>query len=243
MPLNIYGKLNRRIWAPTILFLLFFSCSCKKLVNVTAPVTSVNQGNVYANDATAIAALTGIYAYIQQTPFPITGNQSLSVFGGLSADELTLFNGVSNPTFIAYYKNALAQTTSGYEYWAPFYQYVYFSNAAIEGLNGTSSLTPAVKTQLLGEAKFLRAFFYFYLVNLFGDVPLVLTTNWQTSSLLPRTPKGQVYLQIIADLKDAQGLLSDGYVALDAIHGTSERVRPNKWAATSTTGSGISIYW
>jgi len=62
-------------------------------------------------------------------------------------------------------------------------------NAAIEGLNGTTSLTPSVKQQLLGEAKFMRAFFYFYLVNLFGDVPLATSTDWQVNSFLSRTPK------------------------------------------------------
>lgn len=223
----------RTVRTSIFLFFLLFGGSCKKIVEIPAPVSSVNQGNVYANDATAIAALTGIYTNIQQSSLPITGNEGLSVFGGLSADELTLYSGVNNPTFIAYYQNTLSQTGVGAEYWAPFYNYIFDCNAAIEGLNDANALTPAVRTQLLGEAKFMRAFFYFYLVNLFGDVPLVTTTNWQTNSQLPRAAKNQVYQQIISDLKDAQGLLSDNYVALDAIHSTTERVRPNKWAATA----------
>jgi hypothetical protein len=42
-------------------------------------------------------------------------------------------------------------------------------------LNQSQTLTPSLKDQLLGEAKFVRALTYFYLVNLFGDVPMPLT--------------------------------------------------------------------
>jgi len=49
-------------------------------VETQPPVTSINQANVYNSDATAIAALTGIYSYIQKIPYPITGNASISVF-------------------------------------------------------------------------------------------------------------------------------------------------------------------
>ncbi|GHV51079.1 membrane protein [Bacteroidia bacterium] len=57
------------------------------------------------------------------------------------------------------------------------------------------------------EGKFLRALMYFNLVRVFGDVPLVLTELSITDSYnMLREPKDNVYQQIIADLKDAQGL-------------------------------------
>ncbi len=43
---------------------------------------------------------------------------------------------------------------------------------------------------------------HFYLVNLFGDVPLIISTSFATNSVLPRFDKSQVYQLIIADLKD-----------------------------------------
>jgi hypothetical protein len=81
----------------------------------------------------------------------------------------------------------------------------------------------------------MRAFCYFYLVNLYGDVPLVLATDYKQNALLARTGKDQVYQQIISDLKDAQNLLSDKYLdgSLTAYSGTPEKVRPTKWAATA----------
>jgi hypothetical protein len=85
-----------------------------------------------------------------------------------------------------------------------------------------------LKARLNGEAKFLRAFLHFYLVNLYGDVPLVLTSSFETNSLIRRAPVADVYKQIVADLTDAQHLLPDDYSA-----GKSERIRANAGAATA----------
>lgn len=74
--------------------------------------------------------------------------------------------------YLGYYTNALSAFLNiGSEYWGGVYNYIFSCNAAIEGLNKSTRLTPSVKQQLIGEAKFIRAFFYFYLVNVYGDVP------------------------------------------------------------------------
>ncbi len=89
-----------------------------------------------------------------------------------------------------------------------------------------------MKNQLIGESEFIRAFCYFYLVNLYGDVPLVLTTNYQVNETVSRTPQQQVYQQMIRDLLDAQGKLSGNYVSYNGSV-SAERVRPNSAAATA----------
>jgi hypothetical protein len=96
-------------------------------------------------------------------------------------------------------------------------------------------LTPPVQQQLLGEAKFMRAFLYFYLVNLYGDVPLLINPDWQINVQVSRAPATQVYQQIITDLKEAQNLLSNSYLDanLQPYTGVAERVRPTSWAATA----------
>ena len=80
--------------------------------------------------------------------------------------------------------------------------------------------------QLTGEAKFMRAFCYFYLVNAFGDVPLITSTNYLVNETMPRAPAMEVYRQIIADLKGAKDLLANDYS-----YSNGEKVRPNKWVA------------
>jgi hypothetical protein len=86
---------------------------------------------------------------------------------------------------------------------------------------------------LLGEAYFMRAFFHFYLVNLFGDVPLMTTSDWRVNAVMHRTPKDTAYKQIIADLKSAQGLLSENFLQADRVTPGGERIRPTKGAAAA----------
>lgn len=216
-----------------VLSLLFVQVSCKKFLKVDPPASSINGANVYNEDNTAISVLTTLYANMSKA----SANLGMSVLAGLSADELTLFKGPSlqSTTYIGYYTNTLKAdifSNIGGEFWG-FYTDVYICNSAIEGLRDATHLTPAVRQQLLGEAKFMRAFFYFYLVNLYGDVPLVTSTDYEANRLIARTSQSLVYQQMIADLKDAQGLLSDHYLNNTLIDGTSERVRPTSWAATA----------
>ncbi|PSL48357.1 putative outer membrane starch-binding protein [Chitinophaga niastensis] len=208
---------------------------CKKLLEINAPVTSTNAANVYNSDATAAAVLTGIYA---KTSLSLRGDglASLSLFPALSADELTLYGGSSNrqAEYIEYYLNSLNKSIAGgTDFSNSTYLTIFITNSAIEGLTQSTGLTPAVKQHLLGEAKFMRAFCYFYLVNLYGDVPLATGTDYTVNALLPRTIKAKVYQQIIVDLKEAQELLTDGYVAADALTSANDRLRPNKWASTA----------
>ena len=95
--------------------------------------------------------------------------------------------------------------------WRFAYFHIYQANAVIEELGKSGSVSAAVKQQLTAEAKFVRAFCHFYLVNLFGDIPLVVTTDYRMNSVLGRTDKESVYRQIIADLKDAQAGLNEAY--------------------------------
>lgn len=208
---------------------------CRKWVMVDAPVTSANGANVYSSDPTAVAVLTGLYTSMTNS-IRGRGLASLTVFPALSADELVLFGGTNslNVDWVPYYQNRiLASKTGAINFSATIYPTIYTINSAIEGMNKSTSLTPAVKKQLLGEAKFMRAFCFFYLVNLYGDIPMPLSTDYKINGLLSRTPKSDVYQQIISDLKEAQELLTDGYVGRNLMTLTEDRVRPNKWAATA----------
>ena len=214
--------------------------SCKKLVDIPPPVGRITDNTVFTNDETAINVVTGIYNFMNRpgVGLAFTGNAGISIYAGLAADEFTLYSGVTETSLIGYYRNALYVTPTvsiGSQLWSPLFNYIYKVNASIEGITASQTLTPFVKQQLLGEAKFLRALYYFYLVNFFGDVPLVLTTDYKTNALLGRASTAEVYQQIVFDLKEAQELLSPNYVdgSLMPYVGSVERVRPNKWVATA----------
>jgi len=213
---------------------------CKKLTDVNPPTTSITGASAYTSDATAAAVMTGLYTNLSGSAGGNTSTAgtvaSLSLFPGMSSDELTYKAGLKNTTALAYYTNSLLSSASirfGTEYWIKLYPYIFTCNDAITGLNASTTLTPAVKQQLLGEAKYMRAFFYFYLVNLYGDLPLALTNDYKINDVLARSPKTVVYQQIITDLKDAQNLLSKTYLDASLSAAYPERVRPTYWAATA----------
>lgn len=209
--------------------------ACKKLVEVSPPVTSINSSNVFQNDATAIASLNGIYSKMSNVGSINSGGfSSISFFAGLSADEFVLYSGVNDPMLTGYYLNALnSSNTGGSDYWNTIYPTIYSLNAAIEGLSKSTRLNATVKQQLTGEAKFMRAFSYFYLVNFYGDVPLVTSTDYTVNNIIPRSNVAKVWEQIVNDLTDAENLLSDQYLDRTLMKATNARVRPNKWVAAA----------
>ncbi|MDR3716749.1 MAG: RagB/SusD family nutrient uptake outer membrane protein [Puia sp.] len=206
------------------------------MVEVAPPITTVTGASVYNSDGTAIAALTNVYATMS-TGGLYVGRNGLSEYAGLSADELTLYDGVPvSSTLSYYYTNKLfvgGTSSAGTELWSPNYNFLFLVNSAIESLNAANSLTPSIKQQLLGESYFLRAFFYFHLVNLFGDIPMPLTSNYKTNESLHKMPQSQIWQQIIADLKNSQSLLNANYLDGTLLSTTTERVRPTKGAATA----------
>ena len=96
-------------------------------------------------------------------------------------------------------------------YWDTCYRGINKANFVIgnqEAINAIpeSFMNQALKDKYVGEAKFLRALYYFYLVTRYGDVPLI-TTIPEDGNGFPRSPKEEVYQQIISDLQDAAGTL------------------------------------
>jgi hypothetical protein len=232
-------KLQLLIYISGMVLMPFIFGGCKKLVDIPAPTTELSTGNVYSSNASAAAVLTGVYVDLSQDDqycqFGYPGLSTLFLNAGLYSDELTLFD-EGNLAYLPYYTNNLkSQINSGIpnDFWSNIYQILYVSNDAIAGLSGNTELTPEVQHQLLGESLFLRAFCYFYLVNLYGPVPLVTTTDYKVNALLPRRSATDIWKQIITDLQSAQALLNENYVEADGQTTTSQRVRPNKWAATA----------
>jgi hypothetical protein len=106
--------------------------------------------------------------------------------------------------------------------WKNSYNAIANSNLALERIPAIA-MDDVLKKRLLGEVYFLRAFFYYHLVRLYGDVPLITkSVTIDSPDLYPaRTDYKQVYAQIISDLQaaEASGLPTTdqtGRVSLDA---------------------------
>jgi starch-binding outer membrane protein, SusD/RagB family len=202
--------------------------SCEQFVEVGAPKSKIESDVVFSNDVTATSAVLGIYSKLMD-PSGFTSGTPYSVLAltGLSGDELMNY---SNSSLLKEFENNSIDPTNFYTsaLWKSLYESIYQANAILEGINSSSGMSGPVRDQLKGEALFVRAFCYFYLTNLYGDVPLVTTSDYRTNSAIPRTDSELVYNQILEDLKYSRDFMSAKYVAA-----YGERVRPNKFSASA----------
>lgn len=210
----------------------FFITSCKKFVSIPDPISTITTNEVFSTDDQANSAMVGIYTQMINSNTNLFSNGATTFYLGLSSDELIDFEGTSDPNGYQFNSNTLLSTNNyiNNSFWKPIYSNIYGANSILAGLAGSTSglLHDSAKNELTGEAKFIRAYCFFYLTSLFGDVPLLLTTNFNQTALMTRTPQIEVFKQIVQDLEDAQGLLASDYSV-----GLGERIRPNKWAATA----------
>jgi starch-binding outer membrane protein, SusD/RagB family len=205
--------------------LIVATSSCKKFIEIDPPRTELVKSTVFANDATANAAMTAIYYEMRSGGFASGQVSSITSVASHSADEPIAYS----TSLQQFNENGLdSKNLDILELWSSMYKTIYNSNAVIEGVTNSTGISASLKSQLEGEAKFIRAFCHFYLVNLFGDIPMALSTNSKENAEQLKAPKSEVYAQIISDLKNAQNLLSDGYT-----FSSNLRVRVNKGAATA----------
>lgn len=206
-----------------VAFLLASGWACKKFVDIGAPKTELVTKSVFNSNASANAAQLSIYNLM----FSNSESFHMAELNGLLADELT--TSINN---VPFYTNALV-ASNNIGPWGTAYNYIYQENAILSALEGNVVLSPAVISELKGEALFIRAFWNFYLTNCYGDVPLVTSTDYTINSGISRSPKLSIYAQIVSDLHAAQGLLSNNFVDATDTTVTTERTRPNRWAATA----------
>ncbi len=109
------------------------------------------------------------------------------------------------------------------EMWRAVYFPVENCNSVIENVEATDIVNDATKNRYLGQVYFLRAYYYFMGVQLFGDIPLKIEPTRDLADVqIPKTPKGDIYNQIVSDLQkaEASGLPwtdDGGYVTMGAV--------------------------
>lgn len=163
------------------------------------PLYSQNNNIVFASESNAELALLGCYAYMASTSAYGQHFQEIPISGsGFGWSQRSGSDGIVSLQALS--SDGLISTT-----WNGMYKVISETNAYIENMEA-SSLAEDVKTQFVGEAKFLRALAYYNLVSLFGDVPLKVTVSTSEGITAPRNPREEVFAQIIADLKDASNI-------------------------------------
>lgn len=205
--------------------LVVFLVSCKKFVDIDPPATQLVSETVFARDQTAIAAQLAIYARMEGDGLVY---QQI-IYPGLSSDELTNYSTGTFSIDLAS-NNLTSENAIVLTFWTNYYKYIYQANAVIDGVTNSTTISEAVRQQLIGESKFVRGFCHYYLTSLFGDIPIVRSTDFRTNSQLSRSSVAEVLDFVEDDLTSAVSLLSTNYLDAGNLP-TTERVRPNKHAA------------
>lgn len=204
----------KQISITAILLLLICSAitlSCEKLVEIESPSDKLTGTVVFSNDQTAISAMEGIYNELFQADFSSGSRSSVTVLAGLSSDNVQYLNS-GNIDMIQFEKHDIDPINPiNLQLWSSAYNIIYLCNSLIEGLEQSNSVKEDLQLQLEGEARFVRAFTYFQLVNLYGGVPLVLTTDYMENSLKPRATAMEVYQVIEEDLLFSSQNLNSSY--------------------------------
>jgi hypothetical protein len=205
--------------------------SCMKLTQAPPASTELQTITVFSSDTGAEAAIAGLFSAMMTRPRYLF-NGSLALYTGLSGDELHINVQPADPREWAFARDTLSSGSILCEnLYSAAFTYVNDANAILQGLSATTRVSTPVKNWVQGEAEFARALSYFYLVNLYGDVPYITGTDYAVNEAAGRTPSAKLYGMIIGDLINAQGLLSDQY--MDSLSFPGGRIYPNRGAATA----------
>lgn len=177
----------------SILILVSVFASCKKLLE-EKPVYTVNSLNAFNDAASAQMALNACYGYMVE--YSLYGQQYYELT--LAPTGLTWAQTAAGDNDQLAALDVLVTNGTVSSVWSGLYKVIGECNAFVENVN-KGSLSPESKAYFSAQAQFLRGLCYFNLVQLFGDVPLRLSITTPEDLNMARTPKAEIYPQIIAD--------------------------------------------
>jgi hypothetical protein len=220
---------NRNLIYMLMTAFAIISMSCNKLLDVP-PQGKLTLDEFWRSKEQAVASIAGIYNLVGSTKqgFTTSGNLSATavspvecyIYWGEMRGELLQSNPGKLPTDQVSKENIdnyVVTTNDVLTKFLAFYKIINQANQAIKNIPGIRLKDEAFaqldEDHLTGEAYFLRAFTYFWLVRTFKEVPLVLepseTDNQDYS--IPKSPTDTIFAQIVKDLDRAKLTLPDWY--------------------------------
>ena len=185
-----------------LLSILALSVGCDTLLDKD-PLAVVSESSAYQSESDAMKALTAVYNTLLNYP----GYDGYSIYdiaadnaekGGEGPSDGGYFNEIA-------YFTLTSSNTVALQVWRNAYLGIRRANLVIENVPGIE-MDQGNKARIVGEAKFLRAYNYFILVTLYGDVPLITQVEYERDQIV-RDSKEMVYEQVIKDLKEAADVL------------------------------------
>lgn len=194
---------NRALLHIIALGMLLVPIGCNQDWLEVKPQGELTSGNFFQTEDHAIWATNAVYNLLRDWNVHAFNYLGMTDITSDDADKGSLVN---DAIFLADLDNfthdAGHQSPAGI--WQGYYQAIYRANVAIENIPNVPEMNETLRTRLIGESKFLRAFYYFNMVRWFGGLPLITRalnpSEYYTQS---RATEQEVYNLIIQDLKDA----------------------------------------
>lgn len=185
-----------------LLVFVFFSCENKLELN---PISDKNVGSFYETEDEFYQAIMGCYDGLQNAMLKQNYSYMLTESRSDNAWQQVDYDDGRTCRF-----NEDADLTILNSAWAGLYKYISRCNYILESLNENTVLDTDVKNQFEGEARLMRALFYFELVRFYGEVPLVdKVISIDEGYSLGKSSVEDIYNFIVSDMKSAEGLLPD----------------------------------
>jgi starch-binding outer membrane protein, SusD/RagB family len=189
-------------------FILVMNGSCTDFLEENLEGT-YSSATFYKTEAHAQLAITGIY---NATSFVSTDNK-LWVIGDVASDDATKGGGAGDQSDIQFIDEFSYTRSNGVldRIWKRYYEGISRANYLLY-YGADIAMDDNLKSRILGEAKFLRAYFYFNLVNIYGDIPIKLNPPLSEGEInKPKSSAVEVYAQIEKDLTEAIPVLETTY--------------------------------
>ena len=167
----------------------------------------------YKNESQALQAVNGAYNGLAFSRF----DNALWVFGDIASNDAVKGGNPGDQAEITYIDEFNADANNGIisNYWAFAYEDIARANNVITSVPAVE-MNEALRNRIVGEAKFIRAYNYFNLVNIFGRVPLKLQPQITQEAIhVPLSDVSTIYQQIEKDLTDASMVLPPSYTSDD----------------------------
>ena len=202
-----------------VLVAVIFACS--DFVEVEPPKNVLISETVFNDPATVESALANIFYKIREQGM-VSGRTGLTSLMGIYSDELDYYGFDVN--LLQFYNHSLSPSnTTVLNWWSSAYNAVYAANDIISGVDNSSILTLEEKNRFRGQTLFVRAYIHSLLLNIYGDVPYITTTNYLENNSVSRTSMSMVVNNIISDLTSAETLL-------EGVPTDGERILPSQSA-------------
>lgn len=222
---NIYIKSKLSVSGALPFLLLFLLFSCEPL-EVNTPNHLLSGETVFTETKTVETAMVSLYASLRDRVLLTGMPNGMSNILGNYADEIIYVSdfGLGDEPF---FKNNLIPSDEAIsDIWNTSYSIIYGANAIIEGVAGSAYFTPEERELYTGEALFVRAMVHFYLLNLYGEIPYITTTNYIENKSASKQTENEVYDLVIADLLKAYDFMPGTDIS-------GEHLRPNKYVAAA----------